>query len=147
VKLEKLTFRLRRDEDGYPPVDYESVWMKRLDETTGVIDNIPLFCRDAALGDTVTFRLVGDENQYVSTIERSGNSLLRALYYDSDALTLRRELEVLGCETELDTGHRLIAVSVPPAGRLNLVRAFLAGKEAAGELGYEEAILVEDAPR
>jgi hypothetical protein len=141
MSREKLIFRLQRDEDGYPPVDYEGVWIQRVDESSGIVDNIPFFCRDASLGDTVTFQLVGNEMQYVATIKRSGNSLIRVLYYDADPSAIRLLIEELGCETELDPNHRLLAVSVPP-GKLPQVQAFLAAKEAQGLIGYEEAILV-----
>ncbi|MEZ4297507.1 MAG: DUF4265 domain-containing protein [Polyangiaceae bacterium] len=141
----KLTFRLERDEDGYPPVDYERVWIETIDEGSGIIDNIPFFCRDVSLGDTVKFQLIGNEIWYVATIRRSGNSLIRVLYYDTDPSSIRNLIEDLGCETELDTTHKLLAVSVPP-GELSQVQAFLAAKEAEGVLGYEEAILVDVAP-
>lgn len=136
-------FYLERDEDGYPPVDYEGVWVEKLTETSGIIDNIPFFCRDVSLGDTVRFEMIDDELRYVSTLETSGNSLLRVLYYDTDPSELRRLLEELGCETELDTIHRLIAVSVPAGGTLGQVQKFLLAKEARGEVGYEEALLAE----
>jgi hypothetical protein len=142
MSREKLIFRLKRDEDGYPPVDYEGVWMDRVDERSGVVDNIPFFSRDASLGDTVEFERVGDELRYVATIKRSGNSLIRVVYYDADPAALLGLIEEHGCETELDTTHRLIAVSVPP-GKLSQVQAFLAGREAEGYLGYEEAILMD----
>ena len=146
MNREKLVFRLVRDEDGYPPVDYEGVWIKRIDEYSGIIDNIPFFCRDASLGDIVKFQIVGNEIQYVSTLKRSGNSLIRVLYYGSDPSELRHLIEEFGCETELDATHSLIAVSVPPGGKLQKVQEFLADKEAQGALGYEEAILVDEKP-
>ncbi|WP_081426063.1 DUF4265 domain-containing protein [Sorangium cellulosum] len=142
-----LVFPLERDEEGYPPVDYERVWVTLVDENSAIIDNIPFFCRDVALGDTVRYQAGdGDELLYVSMIKRSGNSLLRVLYYENDPSELRKLLEELGCETELDASHNLIAVSVPPGDKLERVQKILAEKEAQGELGYEEAILVSSPP-
>ncbi|MGK4008269.1 DUF4265 domain-containing protein [Sorangium sp. So ce1036] len=143
----RLVFPLERDEDGYPPVDYERVWVILIDENSAIIDNIPFFCREVALGDTVRYR-TGDGNELfcVSTLKRSGNSLIRVLYYEADPSDLRRSLEQLGCETELDVSHSLIAVSVPPGDKLEKVQKVLAEKESQGELGYEEALLMSLPP-
>lgn len=145
MNRQKLVIPLERDEDGYPPVDYEGVWIKRIDSCTGIVDNIPFFARVVSLGDTVSFRDTGSELAYDATIKRSGNSLLRVLYYEQSAMRdLRRDIEALGCETEVDATHRIIAVSVPPRGRLADLQRFLAMGEESGLLGYEEAILASE---
>ncbi len=144
MNREKLVLQLVRDADGYPPVDYERVWIERIDESTGRLDNIPFFSRDVALGDVVKIEQVGDELRYVSTLKRSGNSLFRVVYYPpTDPAELRRRIEKLGCETEMDASHTLIAVSAPSGDHVKRLQALLAAGENKGELGYEEAILFE----
>ncbi len=143
MKRAKLIFRLQRDEDGYPPVDFEGLWVQLIGDDMGTIDNIPFFCRDVALGDVVKFERIGDELRYVSTVKRSGNSLIRVVYYPpADPAELRRRIEEFGCETELNASHSLIAVSIPVETDLVSVQEFLASGEKRGELGYEEPILI-----
>lgn len=138
----KVVFQLQRDEDGYPPVDLEGLWAELIDESTARIDNIPFFSREVALGDIVKFAKVGDEFRYTATVEHSGNSLVRVVYYSPvDPAKLRRQIDGFGCETELDEQHTLIAVSVPPAGDLHGLQEFLQVGETRGEVGYEEALL------
>jgi Domain of unknown function (DUF4265) len=139
----RLVLRLERDDDGYPPVEFERLWIEKIDDSTAIVDNIPFFSRDVALGDLVAFEEVGDELRYVATVKRSGNSLVRVVYYSpTDPTELRRRIEELGCETELDAAHSLIAISVPLGDHLARLQAFLTSSEAHGDLGYEEAILV-----
>jgi hypothetical protein len=63
-------------------------------------------------------------------------------YPPTDPQALRAHLESMGCETELDAAHTLIAVNLPPRAALAEIQAFLMAGEAAGQLGYEEAILM-----
>ena len=143
MKRERLVLRLERDEDGYPPVDLERIWIEQIDENTAKVDNIPFFSKEVALGDVVRFEKFGEELRYVSTVRRSGNSLVRVVYYPpADPTELRRCIEELGCETELDAAHTLIAVSVPPGEHIKSLQAFLEASESKGESGYEEAILI-----
>jgi hypothetical protein len=138
----KIVFFLERDESGFPPVDAESLWVELLDDRRARVDNIPFFVRDATLGDIVEYRGEGSELQYVSTLHRSENSLVRVVCYpQADPAQLRRSIEGFGCETEFDSNHRLIAVSIPEHGDLEGLRSFLQLAEDRGEIGYEEPIL------
>jgi hypothetical protein len=138
----KVVFLLERDESGYPPVDAESVWVELLDDRRAQIDNIPFFVREATLGDIVMYSREGEELRYLSTLHRSGNSLVRVVCYPkADPTQMRRQIEKFGCETEYDSNHGLIAVNVPPTGDLEGLRAFLELGEDQGEIGYEEPIL------
>jgi hypothetical protein len=142
----KIVMRLEHDESGYPPVDFEGLWVLLIDETTAIIDNIPFFSREVALADVVRVVKIDDELRYVSTLKRSGNSLIRVVYYPpTDPVQLRQRIEEYGCETEHDAAHTLIAVSVPPAGDLRRLQGFLASAEERNELGYEEPILMLNA--
>lgn len=139
----KLSVKLIHDAEGYPPVGVERIWMEELSEETGCADSIPFFSRDVALGDIVEFVVEDGERWYERTVRRSGNSLFRAVYYPGvDLAALRSSLKGLGCETELDEAHTLVSISVPP-NCVTAVQAFLAEAEGRGEVGYEEAILVQ----
>jgi hypothetical protein len=143
---EKVIFRLERDEDGYPPVDLEGVWATRLGEDEYEVDNIPFFAK-VALGDVVRTVIRDGEPHFESILKYSGNSLIRVVYYDgTDPTDVRRELERLGAETELNATHRLIAVNVPRGGDVAEIQKFLGIAEQQERLGYEEPILWDGPP-
>src|SRR5687768_5168122 len=97
----KMIVPLKRVSDGYPPVDFEGLWVELIDDATARVDNIPFFCRDLALGDVVKVVHDGTEFRYLSTVRRSGNSLIRVVYYPPAVPDdLRRLIEAFGCETE-----------------------------------------------
>jgi hypothetical protein len=138
----KVVFTLEQDEDGYPPVAYESAWVADLGDGRFLIDSIPFFAREATLGDTIAAADDNGELRYSGTIERSKNSLFRVVYFDgTDPSEIRRVLSSLGCSTELNDVHRLIAVNVPREVRLEDVRAYLETGFSSGRWDYEEAIL------
>ena len=109
----KVLFRLARDESGYPPFGVESVWAVP-DERGYVVDNVPFYARAVALGDVVAAEETDGELWYVRTIQPSPNSLIRVVAYRGVGMeAIRRELDDLGCSTEVDAQRHLIAVSVP----------------------------------
>jgi hypothetical protein len=66
---------------------------------------------------------------------------LRVVAYGGRELeSLRADLERFGCVTEADARRHLVAVSVPAAASLSVVRAYLDEKHGHGELDYEEPI-------
>ena len=143
-KLRKIVFKLFQDEDGYPPVGYESVWAIPLGAGQFAIDNIPFFTCDATLGDVVSANEEMGELRFVTVIRNSGNSLLRLIYAEgADVEQIRSALRELGCSTEWDSNHRLISVNVPASVALSRVRAFLDSGVERGISDFEEAIARE----
>lgn len=139
---QKVLFRLERDEEGYPPADIEGVWAEELGDGGFVIDNIPFFASQATLGDVVEVQEIGNELFYSSTRQCSDNSLLRVIFFDGrDPLSLRSELQKLGCSTEQSHLRSLIAVNVPPTVEISNVMAILSEGYSKGYWDYEEAIL------
>jgi hypothetical protein len=53
----------------------------------------------------------------------------------------RTALAALGCSTEWDEPHKLVAVNVPITARLVAVEEYLKTQAATGKLDYEEPIL------
>jgi hypothetical protein len=139
----KMTFRLEPDEDGWPPVAAESVWVIARDDGRFVVDNIPWFATEATVEDVVEASMDDDGTLlYKSMVEPSGNSLLRVIYSKGlDPEQLRDGLQGLGCSTELDARHRLIAVDAPPGVKLSVVQEFLARGAREDKWDYEEALL------
>lgn len=140
----KIIFKLTQDDDGYPPVGYESVWAIPLGDGQFKIDNIPFFTCDATLGDVVSAYEERGELKFATTITSSGNSLLRVIYVEgSDIEQIRADLRGLGCSTEWDEIHRLVSVNVPPEVALSRIRNFLDSGLERGISDYEEAIVGE----
>ena len=116
----KVVFRIEKGEDGYPPFDLEGVWAEETTDGGFVIDNIPFFARQATLGDVVEVRHTEGATFYLSTRQRSGNSLLRVVFFEGhDPSNLRFDLAKLGCSTEQSHLQSLIAVNVPSTVKID----------------------------
>jgi|GEM_PF-1294726 hypothetical protein len=138
----KLTFRLKQDEDGYPPYLFESIHAAPLEDGTYEIANIPYFSYDAALGDVV--KAAEDPNEdglfFTELIRESGNSVIRVSVRDTQEYArLAEKLHAMGCETE--SLGSLLAVSIPAKlAYAPIFEVLLDGQEEA-RWGFEEAVL------
>ena len=133
-------------EDGYPPSDSERVWAVPEAVGTYVLDNIPVFVEGFALGDEVSASLNGAGELIAGDLVSSaGHSAARVLFSDGfrdeDVRALRAELLGLGCESEFDRQHGLLAVDVPAAVVLAPVETVLNGEEAAGRSSWWLGVL------
>lgn len=138
----KINFRVQVGSDGYPPVAVESLWAQPVEDGY-IIDSIPFFASDATSGDRIHAQL-GDADAlwFAGVIERSGNSLIRVVFFDllcEDALAAK--LKELGCGTERMPQFKLMAIDVPREVSLAQVQVYLRGKASEGLLDYEEPIL------
>ena len=139
---EKILFHLTQDEDGYPPADSEGVWADATDRGTYIVDNIPFYTTQATNGDEIVAVLIDGILTYESTLRKSGNSLLRIVFFnDTDPSSIRRELLTIGCESEGSHLKSLISVNVPAHVPLMQVVQKLTPGVSAGLWDYEEAIL------
>ena len=142
--LKKLFFRLEPDEDGYPPVSAESVWAEEQEPGRLVLDNIPFFATQATLGDVVDAVVEDGVLTYKTTVRHCGNSLIRIVCYKgTDPAEVRRQIEVLGCSSELDSHHSLISVNIPTNIDLKVVQAFLRQGAVEDKWDYEEPLLMQ----
>jgi hypothetical protein len=139
----KIHFHLAQDDDDYPPVSVESVWATpREAPQQFVLDNVPFFVREATLGDTVIASAGEGGYWFDKVVRRSDNSLIRVVFFDeAQRERIMRDLECLGCSTELLKAHALIAVNVPPQASLAAVQKYLQQEATAQNLDYEEPIL------
>lgn len=144
MQQRKMTFRLAPDADGWPPASAESVWVTARPDGLFVVENIPFFAAAATLDDIVKAEVEDGELRYQATVTSSGNSLLRVICAkEVDPAQVRASLTSLGCTTELNAGHRLIAVNVPASVRLGAVLSFLEEGAADERWDYEEALLAQ----
>jgi hypothetical protein len=52
----RVLFELEKEDEDYPPVNYERLWARRLEQGLFELDNIPFFVRDISAGDVVSAR-------------------------------------------------------------------------------------------
>ncbi|MFV0537599.1 MAG: DUF4265 domain-containing protein [Dysgonomonas sp.] len=78
TEYQKVVFELEVDEDGYPPVGFESVWTIK-ERDYYIVDNIPFYIHDISLGDKIIVKENNGELRYLETIEKSRNSTIRII--------------------------------------------------------------------
>ncbi|HEX5751251.1 MAG TPA: DUF4265 domain-containing protein [Archangium sp.] len=138
----KIVFKLEKDEDDYPPLDYEGLWALPVGEGLFQIDNVPFFARGIAHGDIVSAAPEQRELRFREVVRPSGHSTLRLIIYDEkDIPSVRALLQEMGCSIEQSHIPGLISVDVPPTVSLAVLRTALDEGEAQERWGYEEACL------
>jgi hypothetical protein len=149
-EMVKVGFELDRDQDGYPPADWEWMWARRVGESTYKIDNVPFFAKLVSSGDIVFAEATATGIIFRNLVHPSGHSTVRVIVHresrNDDELRavvggVRQALQAIGCSTELSHIPNLIAVDIPPDVNYQSVAAFLSQKEHDGLLEYEEACL------
>ena len=79
--------------------------------------------------------------RFAGLVKAAGHSTIRLWFArESDIDSVRRDLDVLGCDSER-AFSRLVAVDVPPLVDYGGVRKFLDDLEIQGVLEFEEACL------
>lgn len=139
---QKIIFSLEKDEDDYPPNDYETLWASFVENGLYSIDNIPFFVPGISCGDIV--KVVEKEGGlfFDGLVRKSLNSVLRIIvYHEMDVGQLRNDLKDLGCESELSHVPNLIALEVPAGISLDSVLEFLDKGESDHNWEYETASL------
>ncbi|HVI56635.1 MAG TPA: DUF4265 domain-containing protein [Luteibacter sp.] len=141
----KVIFSLKQDEDDYPGFASESVWaLATADASVVQIDNIPFFTYAATLDDLIRVRNEDGQLWFEDVHKASANSLVRVVFFKEEAKDNVKDVLVrLGCRAEYFAQRKLLAVSVPSAKLLPLVREFLENEVQAGNIDYEEAIVRE----
>jgi hypothetical protein len=149
-KMVKIGFKLKRDQDNYPPADWEWLWASRVNAYTFKIDNIPFFAKLVSCGDLVEVEQTQTGLIFNTLVQPSGHSTVRVIVHRSDrndgqlqAVVEEVRLALLGMGCNVEKSHilGLLAVDIPPEIDYQSVAAFLSEKEGDGLLGYEEASL------
>lgn len=144
----KIGFKLDKDQDDYPPADWEWVWASRVGDATFRIDNVPFFAKGISSGDIVAANQTDKGLIFGSLVQSSGHSTVRVVVLRGDrddremqalVADLRASLKALGCSTELSHIPNLFSVDIPPEVSYKAVSEFLSLKENNGILEYEEA--------
>jgi hypothetical protein len=139
-KHEKILFRLKKDADGYPPDDWESVWAYEVEPGLYSIDNVPFFARGVSWGDVVSVDRKDDELHFKEVVRPSDHSVLRVIVHDKSKVgEMHDKLKEMNCDTEQSHLPSLLTVDCPPTAELRKVLDFLNEGEADGRWTYEEA--------
>jgi hypothetical protein len=138
-ELEKVHFRLERDEDGFPPADVESLWARRIDSTHYRLDNVPFFARGVACEDVVEVRDVDGTLWFLRVTEEGGHGTIRVFIYDEPRLErIKDSVRGFGCDVEQSHIPGYFSVDVAPNSKKQELLAFLRKEEEAEAIGYEE---------
>ena len=140
---EKLTLELKQDNEGWPPVSVETVWIKKLSDGRYMVDSIPFYSSEVALGDIVGVKpSVDGTNQLINVITPSGASTLHVLAGSQKALdeSILPLLNGLGLKVER-ANERYAAVSVPVESSYKMIREKLDDMSSKGLLTYQESLL------
>ena len=118
----KISFRLEKEENGFPPATTETVWAKRISEDQYKIDNIPFYVRGISSGDIVSITNESGGLVYDKLLTPSDNSTLRIIIMDKNEKeetesNLRKYFIKLGCVIE-GSQSGMFAVEVPVSVKL-----------------------------
>lgn len=139
---ERVAFRLERDADGYPPADWEHLWVRESGTGEFTVDNTPFFVRGISFGDVISADRRNGELVFAKLLRPSRHSTLRVIVFDKTIVPeIRLSLRDLKCASELSHVSGLIAVDCPPEASIDDVRGFLEQGEEAGRWEYEEAAI------
>jgi len=141
-QLVKVFVRLDRDEDGYPPVDWEELWAADLGHGAYRVDNIPFYAQLLSHGDTVAVEERDGRLVVVGVTAVEGHSTVRVVAHDETITPkLRAELRSIGCPSELSNIPSFFAVDVPPEVNYSVVAKLIASYADSGAIDYEESSL------
>jgi hypothetical protein len=141
----RINFRLTRDEAGYPPADWESLWAESVGEQVYCIDNVPFYIRGISAGDHVRARKEGVEYIFDGVVSASLNSTLRAFVNQKeDVPRVIDALVKLGADCEISNIPRLVSIHIPSSISLIPIVKSLQRMEMDGLLEYEEAAVRHD---
>jgi hypothetical protein len=136
----RILFRLERDEDGYPPSEWERLWAKKLPDGSYEIDNLPFYVRDISLGDKVSAIEHGGELHFEKLLLPSRNSIVRVFVKSPEQVELtRQELRKMGVESEVSDLPRMFAALLPPNVDVHKILEFLDERTESQEISFEES--------
>jgi hypothetical protein len=145
--FKKISFELEQDADGYPPDRWESLWGYETEDGYYCIDNIPFYAKGVSSGDVVAVVPKEGQLQFERVVRPSANSVVRLYVSDvSDMQATRDSFRELGCESELHSNPKFIAVEVPGTVAADPVDELLEAGAKSGRWEYEWGVLRHPIP-
>lgn len=138
----KVAIKLEKDEDDYPPADYENLWAIPVGEGLFRIENIPFFAKSIALGDVVSAGLEEGLLRFKEVVRASGHSTIRLIIYDeAEVSSVLEQFRHMGCTSEKSHIPGLVALDVPRSVALEALQQVLDSGMEQERWDYEEACL------
>jgi len=139
---QKIWFKLKRDVDGYPPDDWETMWAQKISANQFQIDNVPFYVQGVSNQDIVEVTNQEKELHFYRVIQPSMNSVIRIIVYeDIDVIEVKNILRSMQCSIEVSHIERFLAVDIPPAASIQLIREYLDKGEQEERWSYEEGCI------
>lgn len=140
--FKKLTFKIIKDQDDYPPMEFESIWGIQISENTFEIDNTPYYIYGLSKGDAVLTTTKQNELFGSEIISKGGHSTLRVFAeHSATRQKIRDEINKLGADCNSATGSSLLVIDIPPAVDFDSVDKFLSSIANGDTIAYEDACL------
>lgn len=139
----KVIFRLKKDEDGYPPISIEMVNATELSENRFQIDNALFFAENVSYHDVVevTPTDVSGQWEFSSVVEQSSFTSLSIIVLDSimdsALMSLFRGLDCILEYGEFGA-YRMLAVAIPESVDYAKLRDQLVRFEDAERISFCE---------
>jgi hypothetical protein len=147
----KVRFRLKQDEDGWPPAGSEGLWAVPLGGDVFRIDNTPWFAQDVAADDE--FHAAPDADGLLWAGERlrwSGNCTIRVIPFAGGALAGSQQAVLdlfipMGATGEgYGSTLNIVALTVPPTADIPAIKQALQRGQADGSWAYEEGCIADE---
>lgn len=138
----KLTFTLRKNDDGYPPDDFETVWAEPVGVNLYRVDNIPFYLQDVSPDDVVIARPSPPIPLLASEVARkSKNSVIQVIFFErgSDMEKILDGLVKMGAKYEGSHLKSLYSIEIPAELSFELIESLLDAAESQGILEYQIA--------
>jgi hypothetical protein len=133
----KLLVRIKQ-EDGYPPEEWEGLWAVPLGQSLFRIDNIPFYVKGLSCDDIVQGVVEDGKYFLLKVVEESSNSTIRVVISNlEDEREIRDSLCDLGCSIEGTGIPGLIALNIPIQSKNDTIE-FLQKSFDIGKIDYEE---------
>ncbi len=140
----KIGFKLMQDEAGYPPATIETLWANRLRENKYQILNTPFFATGVSYKDIVIAEEdVSRDNQlsFTRIEEMKGHQTMRSIFFDESVKEdVISKIVNAGCAAEYFKEYKLLAIDIPAAVDINVIRNVLT-EYTPEKLDYEESAL------
>lgn len=139
------------NEDGWPPVGTERVWAFSRGRDRYVIDNVPWFVRDLAVGDVV--RAVSPDSHshpvFQEVLRRSDHVTIRVICFragplEGDLARAADPFVQLGVHVEAASQYGLLALDIGAEAPLDDIVAVLRAGQESGSWDYEEGRITQE---
>lgn len=142
AQFHKIIFKLTVDADGYPPVEYESMWGIQRGAGVYELDNTPYYLYGVSKGDWVLTCADAHERIATRVVRQSGHSTLRVFVEcESERSSIVQHLRSLGARCMVTRGLSLFTVDIAPEISFCAIDQYLSSITDDQHIAYEDACL------